>query len=95
VRVVRGGARTELRPNVGGAVSAPAWDPERAAELARTAYRYVADTYPRGVGYGPLDAFTEAAHAAEGAGDVGTFEEALRELMLAARRAAVKRRGAA
>ncbi len=76
-------------------MSAPVWDTERAAELATTAYRYVADAYPRGVGYGPLDALTEAAHAAHAAGDFEACREALRELMRAARREAIKQRGAA
>jgi hypothetical protein len=73
-------------------VSAPAWDTERAAELAATAYRYVADTYPRGVGYGPLDALTEAAHEAQDAGDFEAYRESLRELCRVAKREALQRR---
>jgi hypothetical protein len=97
VRVVRGDATTELRPNAGGVVSvpAPAWDTERAAELASKAYSYVGKVYPKAAGYDRLDEYTEAAHAAQDAGDVAAFEDALRELMRAARREALKRRGAA
>jgi hypothetical protein len=76
-------------------VSAPAWDTERAAELATQAYGYVAEVYPRGAGYDRLDKYTEAAHDAQDAGDFGAFKQALRELMRAASREAVKRRGAA
>jgi hypothetical protein len=43
------------------------WDPERAAELARMAYRYVASVYPREAGYAPLDKYTDAA-CSRGAG---------------------------
>ena len=77
----------------GGLVSA--WDAEKAAERAQTAYRYVAEVYPRGAGYEPLDAHTEAAHEAERAGDWPAFEDALRNLMRAAKREALKVKEAA
>jgi hypothetical protein len=77
-------------------VSAPAWDTERAAELATQAYGYVAEVYPRGAGYDRLAEYTEAAHDAQDTGDYPAFEEALRELCRAARRVAFEaRRGAA
>ena len=76
-------------------MSAPAWDTERAAELASKAYSYVGKVYPKAAGYDRLDEYTEAAHAAQDAGDFAAFEDALRELMRAARREALKRRGAA
>lgn len=71
------------------------WDTERTVELATQAYRYVADIYPKAAGYDRLDEYTEAAHDAQDAGDFAAFEDALRELMRAARREAVKRRRAA
>jgi hypothetical protein len=76
-------------------VSGPAWDTERAAELADTAYRYVARVYPRAAGYDRLEEYTEAAYAAQDAGDFEAYREALRELCRVARREALKRRGAA
>jgi hypothetical protein len=76
-------------------VSAPAWDTERAAELATQAYGYVASVYPKTAGYDRLDEYTEAAHDAQDAGDFEAYREALRELMSAAMREAIKQRGAA
>jgi hypothetical protein len=70
------------------------WDKERAFERARTAYRYVAEVYPRGTGYEPLDAHTAAAWEAERTGDMEAFEDALRNLMRAAKREAVRERAA-
>jgi hypothetical protein len=67
------------------------WDTERAAELARMAYCYVALVYPREAGYALLDKDTDAAHEAQDAGDLLAFEEALRELMHAAAREARRR----
>jgi hypothetical protein len=71
-----------------------AWDAERAFERARTAYPYVEDLYPSSTGYEPLDAHTAAAHEAERAGDMEAFEDALRNLMRAAKREAVRERAA-
>ena len=76
-------------------MSAPAWDTEKAAELATQAYGYVAKVYPKAAGYDRLDEYTEAAYAAQDDGDFAAFEDALRKLMQAAKREAVKRRGAA
>jgi len=46
--------------------SAPAaWDSQLASETAETAFRYVADVYPKGCGYEPLDIHTAAAYEAE------------------------------
>jgi hypothetical protein len=67
------------------------WDTERAAELAQTAYRYVASVYPQEVGYALLDKYTDAAHEAQDAGDLLAFKEALRELMRAAARESRRR----
>ena len=61
------------------------WDTDLAAERAQAAYRYVADVYPRGVSYAPLDAHTEAAYEAEQRGELEAFTRALRALCEAAR----------
>ena len=74
-------------------MSRPTWDTERAATLARNAYRYVATVYPEEAGYERLDEHTEAAYQAERAGDLEAFEDALRGLMRTALEA--KRRRAA
>jgi hypothetical protein len=74
---------------------APTWDTERAAAMARKAYRYVATVHPREAGYEALDEYTDAAHEAEAAGDLDAFEDALRALMRTALEARTARRGAA
>jgi hypothetical protein len=74
---------------------ATAWDTERAAELAREAYRYVARTYPPGAPLEPLGTADRAVLDAQERGDWRAYEEALRELMRTARREALKRKGAA
>lgn len=71
------------------------WDTERAATLARKAYRFVATTHPREAGYEALDEHTDAAYEAERAGDLEAFEDALRELMQTALEVKAERRGAA
>lgn len=71
-----------------------AWDAEKAAERAQRAYRYVAEVYPRGAGYAPLDGYTKAADEAERTGDWPAFEDALRNLMRAAKREAARERAA-
>ena len=71
-----------------------AWDPELAFEGARAAYRYVEQVLPSSTGYEPLDAHTAAAWEAERTGDMRAFENALRELMRAAKAAAMRERAA-
>ena len=44
------------------------WPTALAAEKAETAYRYVADVYPKNLSYGPLDAHTGRARGGEGRG---------------------------
>lgn len=68
--------------------TSPAWDSDLAFERARTAYRYVAATFPDSAALEVLAPHTEAAHEAEGRGDMRAYEEALRELMRTARREA-------
>jgi hypothetical protein len=72
-----------------------AWETERAATLARKAYRYVAKVYPKGEGCEALDAYTQAAYEAERAGSLAAFEDALRGMMQTALEARTARRGAA
>ena len=62
-----------------------AWDTELAFERARVAYRYVADNFPDWADLEILAPFTAATYEAERAADMEAFENALRELMLAAR----------
>jgi hypothetical protein len=62
-----------------------AWDPDLAFERARTAYRYVAANFPDSADVEVLAPYTAAAHEAERGGDMEAFEDALRELMRAAR----------
>jgi hypothetical protein len=66
VRAVRV-AWPELRYSLERLVSA--WDTKAAAEKAQMAYRYVADTYPIGADYTPLEPHVDAAWRAETAGD--------------------------
>jgi hypothetical protein len=70
---------------------AVAWDTEKAAELARTAYRYVARTYPKDAPLEPLGRADMAVLEAQERGDWPAYEEALRELMRTAKREAMKR----
>jgi hypothetical protein len=71
------------------------WDRERAFERAVTAFRFVAEVYPKATGYEPLDAHTQAAHKAERGGDMQAFEAALRALMREARAEAMRERAGA
>jgi hypothetical protein len=64
------------------------WKPELAFERARVAYRYVAANFPDSADLEILAPHTAAAHEAERGGDMEAFEDALRELMRAARREA-------
>jgi hypothetical protein len=63
-------------------------DTENAAQKTEQAYRYVARTLPPGTDYSPLVSSTDAAYAAERAGEWPIYVEALRELCRAARREA-------
>lgn len=64
------------------------WDAEKAYGLAVSALSYLERTYPRGVSHAPLHPYHGAALAAQDAGDLAAFEEALREMMRAGRRVA-------
>jgi hypothetical protein len=76
-------------------VSAPAtWDTERAAELARTAYRYVGRVYPPDAPPEPLGVADRAVLEAQEVRDWQAYEEALRELCCTARREAQRRAAA-
>jgi hypothetical protein len=72
-----------------------AWDSELAFERARTAYRYVATTFPESADIDVFAPYTSAAHEAERAGDMEAFEDALRELMRTARAEAMRERAGA
>jgi hypothetical protein len=72
-------------------LSASTWDTERAAELAREAYRYVARTYPPDAPLEDLGRADMAVLEAQEAGDFEAYEEALRELCRVARREAMSR----
>lgn len=70
-------------------MSAQRWDTERAAQLAREAYRYVARMCPNESA--ALESIGKADMAvleAQEAGDFEAYEEALRELCRVARREA-------
>jgi hypothetical protein len=71
------------------------WDTQMASERAREAYRYAARTMPKDADLDVLAPHEDAAIAAQRAGDLQAYEEALRELMRTARREAFKRKGAA
>jgi hypothetical protein len=72
-----------------------AWDAELAFERARVAYRYVAATFPDEADLEVLAPYTAKAHEAERAGDMEAYEDALRELMRAARAEAMRERAGA
>jgi hypothetical protein len=65
------------------------WDTEKAAELARKAYRYVARVYPPDAPLKPLGVADRAALEAQERGDWPAYEEALRELCRTARKEAI------
>jgi hypothetical protein len=71
--------------------AAATWDTELAAELARTAYRYVASTYPKDAPLEPLGRADAAVLRAQERRDWPAYEEALRELCRVARREAQRR----
>lgn len=64
------------------------WDTERATEMQRTAYRYVARVYPKHAHLEPLGIADRAVLEAQVRGDWPAYEEALRELCRTARREA-------
>ena len=72
-----------------------AWDADLAFERARIAYRYVAANFPDEADLEVLAPYTNAAHEAERAGDMEAFEDALRQLMRAARSEAMRERAGA
>jgi hypothetical protein len=71
-------------------VSALAWDADLAFERAKAAYRFVAGNFPDSADLEILEPYTAAAHEAERTGDWPAYENALRELMRAARREAMR-----
>jgi hypothetical protein len=66
------------------------WDNERAAELARKAYSYVARVYPPDAPLKPLGVADVRVLEAQERGDWSVYEEALRELCRVAKREAMK-----
>jgi hypothetical protein len=70
--------------------AAQKWDSERAAELARTAYRYVARTYPENAPLEPLGRADMAVIKAQERRDWSGYEQALREMCRLAREQAIK-----
>jgi hypothetical protein len=71
------------------------WDAERAAELARTAYRYVGRTHPADTPLEPLGIADMAVLEEQERGDWDGYVEGLRKLMRTAKREAIKRERAA
>ncbi len=71
------------------------WDADLAFVRARTAYRYVAATFPESSDLEVLAPYTAAAHEAERDGDMEAFEDALRGLMRATRAEAMRRKAGA
>jgi hypothetical protein len=76
-------------------VSASAWDADLAFERARIAHRYVAANFPESADLEVLAPYTAAAREAERTGDMEAFEDALRELMRAARAEAMREKAGA
>ena len=72
-------------------MSALAWDTEKAADLAREAYRFVARRYPPDAPLEPLGRADMAVLEAQEVGDWQGYEGALRELCRVARREAMRR----
>jgi hypothetical protein len=67
------------------------WDAERAVEPARTTYRYVARVLPPDAALEAVGRADRTALGAEERQDFAAYEEALREMSRAARRAAARR----
>jgi hypothetical protein len=74
-------------------VSAPAWDPEWALELATRAVYYLAQNYPEGVD--AADPYQQAVNDAAAKGDREAYQQAIREYVRAGQRAALEVRKAA
>jgi hypothetical protein len=72
--------------------SGTAWDTQRAEELRREAYRYVARVYPPDAPLEPLGIADMAVLEAQERGDWDAYVEALRQLMRVAKREAIRRR---
>ena len=68
-----------------------AWDPQKALELARRAYTYVARALPPDATLEAIGRADRAVLDAEAAQDLPTYEEALRDLCKAARAEARRR----
>ena len=71
-----------------------AWDPVKASELARAAYRYVARILPPDTTLEAIGRADRAVLEAEERQDFPAYKEALRELCKAARREATRRSAA-
>jgi hypothetical protein len=71
------------------------WDADLAFERPRVAYRYVAANFLDEADLEVLAPYTAKAHAAERAGDMEAYEEALRGLMRAARAEAMRAKAGA
>jgi hypothetical protein len=67
------------------------WDAQRAAELARRAYLYVAEHYPEDAPLEPLGRADAVVVEAEERRDWDAYVEALRALMRLARREGIRR----
>jgi len=67
------------------------WDTEKAAQLAREAYCYVARTFPPDAPLEDLGRADMAVLEAQEAGDFEAYEETLRQLCRVARREAMGR----
>jgi hypothetical protein len=76
-------------------MSVRTWDTERASELARKAYRYVAKVYPPDAPLEPIGRADAVVVEAEERGDWPAYVEGLRAMMWTAKREALKRERAA
>jgi hypothetical protein len=74
-----------------GVLEAAAWDTERAAELARKAYKYVARWHPLDAPLEPLGRADMAVLEAQERRDWQAYEDALREMCGVAKREAQRR----
>ncbi len=72
---------------------AVAWDTERAATLARKAYRFVASVYPSDAPLEPLNVHEDTALKAQAAGDFDAYEDALTASLIKVDPAANSQRG--
>ena len=76
-------------------MSAPTWNTDRAATLARKTYRFIAQTMPPDASLEALDVHQDAALRAQAAGDFDAYEDALRAMMQTALEGKAARRAAA